>query len=59
MDYTFSVLCLGQYALISAFDDSRFKPVKHTEISDLKCHVSLLHSFEVSSVRLLECVNAL
>ncbi|KAL8438541.1 hypothetical protein Efla_006201 [Eimeria flavescens] len=40
------ILKLKDYALISAFEDSRFLPVTLKEIPDLKCHVSLLHSFE-------------
>ncbi|KAL8271593.1 hypothetical protein Esti_004499 [Eimeria stiedai] len=40
------ILKLRDYALISALKDSRFHPVSRKEIADLKCHVSLLHSFE-------------
>eukprot|EP00298_Acanthocystis_sp_HF-20_P030106 c9160_g1_i1.p1 GENE.c9160_g1_i1~~c9160_g1_i1.p1 ORF type:complete len:195 (+),score=51.85 c9160_g1_i1:50-634(+) len=37
---------LAQYAITSAFNDSRFSPLKQNEISLLTCAVSLLHSFE-------------
>ncbi|OEH73865.1 hypothetical protein cyc_05218 [Cyclospora cayetanensis] len=37
---------LKNYALLSALNDSRFNPITPSEIPELKCHVSLLHSFE-------------
>lgn len=37
---------LREYALISAFEDSRFPPISQKELSMLKCCVSLLINFE-------------
>jgi len=37
---------LKQYALLSAFDDSRFAPVREDEIPRLTCSISLLFAFE-------------
>ena len=37
---------LVTYAKAAAFEDRRFSPVKQNELADLKCTVSLLHSFE-------------
>jgi len=37
---------LRQYALLSAFDDSRFKPVEAEEVPRLACTVNLLFAFE-------------
>jgi AMME syndrome candidate gene 1 protein len=37
---------LYKYALASAFDDSRFKPISLKEVKDLTCSLSILHSFE-------------
>ena len=37
---------LIQYAKIAAFEDTRFSPMKSSEIKSLKNEVSLLHSFE-------------
>jgi uncharacterized protein (TIGR00296 family) len=38
---------LRQYAAAAAFEDSRFAPIRsEAELADLKCTVSLLHSFE-------------
>lgn len=41
------VVCAGDYVLTSALRDRRFKPITLREIPQLKCHVSLLHSYEV------------
>jgi len=47
---TFSPMKLGaglrEYALISAFRDSRFEPISHEEVPRLRCDVSLLMDFE-------------
>lgn len=40
---------LVTYAKAAAFEDRRFSPVKQTELAQLKCTVSLLHSFERTS----------
>mmetsp|Transcript_23152 Transcript_23152/g.40999 ORF Transcript_23152/g.40999 Transcript_23152/m.40999 type:complete len:205 (-) Transcript_23152:114-728(-) len=40
---------LGQYAIISAFKDSRFKPIPLKEVPYLKCTVSLLSDFKDAS----------
>eukprot|EP01087_Luapelamoeba_hula_P021220 TRINITY_DN737_c0_g1_i1.p1 TRINITY_DN737_c0_g1~~TRINITY_DN737_c0_g1_i1.p1 ORF type:complete len:225 (-),score=30.70 TRINITY_DN737_c0_g1_i1:163-837(-) len=40
---------LKQYALLSAFDDSRFPPVREEEIPYLICSISLLFAFEKAS----------
>ena len=37
---------LREYALISAFEDDRFEPIKKKEIKNLNCEVSLLTQFE-------------
>ena len=37
---------LSKYAIISAFKDERFSPIKLKEIPHLTCTVSLLHTFE-------------
>jgi len=37
---------LKQYALLSAFDDSRFTPIREEEVPRLTCSVSLLYGFE-------------
>lgn len=37
---------LGEYALKAALHDSRFSPIGPSELSELSCHVSVLHSFE-------------
>jgi uncharacterized protein (TIGR00296 family) len=37
---------LRQYALLSAFDDSRFRPVEEDEVPRLACTVNLLFAFE-------------
>jgi len=37
---------LRQYALLSAFDDSRFRPVTEDEVPRLACTVNLLFAFE-------------
>jgi len=37
---------LKEYALISAFQDSRFSPMSHREVPFLQCDVSLLTDFE-------------
>ncbi|KAJ9089003.1 hypothetical protein DSO57_1017281 [Entomophthora muscae] len=37
---------LKDYALVSALRDTRFSPVKGTELADLSCSVSLLVNFE-------------
>ena len=37
---------LEQYAINAAFNDRRFNPVRESDLKDLKCTVSLLHSFE-------------
>jgi len=37
---------LMQYAILSAFDDSRFTPVREEEVPRLTCSVSLLYGFE-------------
>lgn len=42
---------IKNYTRHSAFRDSRFRPIARSEVRDLKCSVSLLHSFE-------ECDNA-
>jgi len=39
---------LARYALISALEDTRFKPICKKEIPFLQCGVNLLHSFEDS-----------
>ncbi|OCF38302.1 AMME syndrome candidate protein [Kwoniella heveanensis CBS 569] len=36
---------LREYALISAFDDHRFSPIKASELPNLSCNVSLLTPF--------------
>ncbi|KAJ4423208.1 hypothetical protein N0V82_002069 [Gnomoniopsis sp. IMI 355080] len=38
--------CLAEYAVISALHDSRFNPVSHAELANLKCSVTLLTNFE-------------
>ncbi|PHJ16084.1 duf51 family protein [Cystoisospora suis] len=40
------VLEIGDYVLTSALRDRRFKPITLREVPHLKCHVSLLHSYE-------------
>jgi uncharacterized protein (TIGR00296 family) len=40
---------LRQYALLSAFDDSRFRPVADEEVPRLACTVNLLFAFEKCS----------
>jgi len=37
---------LYEYAKIAAFEDPRFSPITKSEIQELECEVSLLHSFE-------------
>ena len=37
---------LPRYALISAFQDTRFDPISKDELKDLSCAVSLLTNFE-------------
>ena len=37
---------LMEYAVISGMSDSRFSPMKASELPHLKCEISLLHSFE-------------
>ncbi|KIY45909.1 hypothetical protein FISHEDRAFT_66693 [Fistulina hepatica ATCC 64428] len=37
---------IAEYALISAFNDSRFKPIDERELSSLECGISLLTDFE-------------
>lgn len=37
---------LEQYAISAAFNDRRFNPLKESELMNLKCTVSVLHSFE-------------
>jgi len=37
---------IAEYALISAFEDSRFRPIKRSELESLQCEVSLLTDFE-------------
>lgn len=40
---------LAKYALIAALEDTRFEPIRQSEMPNLKCTVSLLHSFEKAS----------
>lgn len=37
---------IAEYALISAFEDSRFRPIQRSELEKLQCVVSLLVDFE-------------
>ena len=37
---------LESYAITSAMNDRRFKPMKKEEVESLECEVSLLHTFE-------------
>jgi uncharacterized protein (TIGR00296 family) len=37
---------LGDYAIKSGIDDSRFSPIDISELSSIKCTVSILHSFQ-------------
>ena len=37
---------LGEYALISAFEDDRFDPIDKSELKNLNCGISLLVNFE-------------
>lgn len=37
---------LSRYAYRAAFKDRRFKPITSEDLSELECHVSLLHSFQ-------------
>lgn len=41
---------LKKYALISAFEDPRFPRIQKSELEELECTVSLLHSFETVSL---------
>nr|PIM02612.1 DUF51 family protein [Toxoplasma gondii COUG] len=43
------IMELGEYVLTSALRDRRFKPISLREVPRLKCHVSLLHSYEQAS----------
>ena len=40
---------IRQYALTSAFRDSRFRPISHGEVAELRVSVSLLIKFESAS----------
>jgi uncharacterized protein (TIGR00296 family) len=37
---------LRRYAILSGTQDTRFDPITRQEVSELSCHVSILHSFE-------------
>ena len=37
---------LGDYAIRSSQNDTRFRPIRLSEIPSLVCHVSILHSFQ-------------
>eukprot|EP01120_Amphizonella_sp_Union-15-10_P015810 TRINITY_DN81_c0_g1_i2.p1 TRINITY_DN81_c0_g1~~TRINITY_DN81_c0_g1_i2.p1 ORF type:complete len:145 (+),score=14.76 TRINITY_DN81_c0_g1_i2:416-850(+) len=39
---------LARFSLVSALEDTRFKPINKKEIPMLQCGVNLLHSFEDS-----------
>ncbi|CBZ51940.1 Similar to uniprot/Q12012 Saccharomyces cerevisiae YOR289w, related [Neospora caninum Liverpool] len=40
------IMEVGDYVITSALRDRRFKPISLREVPQLKCHVSLLHSYE-------------
>ncbi|PFH36396.1 DUF51 family protein [Besnoitia besnoiti] len=46
------ILDVGDYVLTSALRDRRFKPISLKEVPQLKCHVSLLHSYETAATAL-------
>jgi len=37
---------LRRYSIVSGTQDTRFNPIESSEISQLSCHLSILHSFE-------------
>ena len=37
---------LSDYAIRSSQNDTRFSPIRETELASLVCHVSILHSFQ-------------